>query len=464
MRWNIASGMPTLVINFLQPQQNSLGRLMPWHDLRNSAYFVMKLNETLASAVSEYKNSYILDFYSISATYGRKYVQDDLLWQTNHGAALGDNDFTLDQNRLHPPAPVSSQYTLLVQEFLRAVFAEIQSSYRVIRQADAVKLVIIDLDDTLWRGVIAESGVITHEATEGWPFGFAEALLTLKRRGIVLGIASKNDENRVRSLWNQIWGGVITLEDFAIVRINWKPKHENILEIISDVNVLSGSVVFIDDNPVERAIVEESLPGIRTLGSDLYSIRRILLWSSETQVPSISSESAKRTEMIRAQVDREGARKLMPRAEFIASLNVQIDFIDIASIDHPRFARAFELINKTNQFNTNGERWTIESAKAAFETGTVFCAFEVKDKYTEYGLVGVAIYAGSKIQQFVMSCRVIGLDVETRALQHVTQQMKRNGAGEITAVYTPTEKNDLCATLYQSAGFSGAGENLWRLP
>ena len=176
---------------------------------------------------------------------------------------------------------------------------------RTIRQTDMVKLVLVDLDDTLWRGVAAEAAEVSSTASEGWPLGFAEALMFLKSRGVLLGIVSKNDEDRVREIWRRIYGTRIRLEDFAAVKINWRPKAENIEEILAEVNLLPNSVVFIDDNPVERAAVKAAFPEIRVLGPNPYLWRRILLWSPETQVATITSESAARTEMVQKQVQRE---------------------------------------------------------------------------------------------------------------------------------------------------------------
>ena len=171
-----------------------MGRLLKWHDLRNIAYFIARLNESLERELGNYANAYILNFDEIAAGFGRKFVQDDVLWQFNHGAALNDNDFEPDQARLHPPARASEHYTLRIGEFLHAVYEEVLAMHRTLRGKDAVKLVIVDLDDTLWRGVIVEEGSISNHTLEGWPLGFVEALLYLKKRGLLLAIVSKNDE------------------------------------------------------------------------------------------------------------------------------------------------------------------------------------------------------------------------------------------------------------------------------
>src|ERR1019366_4237781 len=157
------------------------------------------------------------------------------------------------------------------------------------------------LDDTLWRGQIAEhyeTGV-NWPVIHGWPTGIWEAVQHLLSRGILTAICSKNDESLVRERWDRaVQFGWLTLEDFTFVKINWLPKAENIEAIIRQANLTSKSVVFVDDNPVEREAVRSSIPGIRVIGSNPYATRRILLWSSETQVLTLSEESVRRDEMI----------------------------------------------------------------------------------------------------------------------------------------------------------------------
>src|SRR5205085_3701358 len=159
----------------------------------------------------------------------------------------------------------------------------------------------VDLDDTLWRGVAAEQAEQTELyglPREGWPLGFIEALMFLKQRGVLLGIVSKNDEARVRAIWQRIYGDLIQMEDFAVRKINWQPKADNIEAILDEVNLLPKSVVFIDDNPVERAAVTAAFPEMRVLGANPYLWRRILLWAPETQVAALTTASATRTEMV----------------------------------------------------------------------------------------------------------------------------------------------------------------------
>jgi len=455
MRWNREHGMLAFVCNFLVPQQNPMGRLLPRHDLRNFVYFVEKLNEALGQELKSYRNAYLFDQDQIAATYGRKTLQDDVLWTISHGGAFGSNDFRYDQNRLEPILPVTAYYPTTVGTFVRLVWAELQAMYRTIRQTDMVKLVLLDLDDTLWRGVVAEEEKIP--VREGWPIGLAEALLFLKQRGVLLGIVSKNDESRVAGLWKRIYGKYLRPDDFAVRKINWRPKADNIEEILAEVNLLPRSVIFIDDNPVERASVKAAFPEMRVLGSNPYLWRRILLWSPETQVPAITAESAVRTEMVQAQVQREGQRKQMSREEFLASLGVRASLTEVHSGADPQFPRTLELINKTNQFNTTGRRWSSQELTRVFEGGGRLFTLTVADKFTAYGIVGVMVVQQDEIIQFVMSCRTVGMDVEIAAVSAALATMVQDGCSQAVTTLVETPANLLCRDLWERCGFVAIG-------
>jgi FkbH-like protein len=234
-----------------------------------------------------------------------------------------------------------------------------------------------------------------------------------------------------------------------------------VAEVIQQVNVRPSSVVFIDDNPVEREAVKQAFPEIRVLGDELYTIRRALLWSSETQVPVISAESAQRTKMVQAQIDRESARSRLSKEEFLASLNVKISGHVIKDVDDPRFNRSFELLNKTNQFNTTGKRWRFEEISSMLAEGNFLYAVEVSDKYTAYGLVALAVCIGSTIAQFVMSCRVIGLGVEIKSLNELCDLFQGGGATDVTAISVATEENHLSRDLFERSAFTNFGDH-WK--
>ncbi|HVH73452.1 MAG TPA: HAD-IIIC family phosphatase [Stellaceae bacterium] len=462
MQWNTRFGLLTFVANFPVPQQNPMGRLLPRNDLRNFVYFIEKLNEALAEELRGYRNAFLFDLDQIVATYGRRYWQDDAVWITGHNSFLGDGDFILDSERIEPPVLATSVYPSKVRRYRRLIWNELLAMCRTIRQVDMVKLVVLDIDDTLWRGVAAERTEHTPDAVEGWPLGLAEALGHLKRRGALLALISKNEEKLVVPIWEKIYHTRLSLDDFAIRKINWRPKAENFEEILSEANLLPGNVVYIDDNPIERAAIKTAFPDVRTFGSNPLLWRRILLWSPETQVATVTAESAARTEMIRAQVERELQRKRLSREEFLASLEVEMMIREIDAVAHPAFPRALELINKSNQFNTTGRRWTEQEFVAALAGQTRIFVFDVKDKFTAYGIVGVVVCEDARIVQYVMSCRVVGMEVEIAAIADILAIIGgRTRASAVVADLRETDLNHLARDLWKRCGFRQAADG-WR--
>jgi FkbH-like protein len=456
-KWNRLYGLPTLVANFLVPQQNAMGLLMPPDDLRNPAYFVSQLNLQLARLARSYRDMHLLDIDGIAASLGRQYIQDDAVTIDSHGAVLAPHE----QDVFEPMASLRRHYELKDQLFYRSVWLRIRAMFRVMNRVDPVKLVIVDLDDTLWRGTAAEGmGRDMADAVEGWPLGVMEALCYLKKRGIVLAIASRNEEARLRTLWPGLTGGRLSLDDFASLRINWRPKLQNVQEILEEVNVLPRNVVFVDDNPAERAAVRAAFPEIRTLGAHPYYLRRILLWSPETQVATISKESANRTELIRARIERESLRARMTREEFLKELGVQVEIAEVDSADHPAYGRLLELVNKTNQFNTTGRRWSDQECRALLEQGGRLLAVKARDRYSDYGSIACAIVKGCVIEQFVMSCRVIGLDIEQQVLSYIERKVRAQGGRRLLGALRETEFNQPCRDLYRKCGYA-AGDEGW---
>jgi len=442
----------TFVANFFVPQQNPMGRLLPKYDIRNTAYFIAKLNERLEALVFGYQNSYVLDVDQLACMYGKKYIQEDHVNWISHGGLIGR--LPEDASRIEFAFGLDRYYEILSDDFKLSIWWELDAMYRTIRQIDQVKLIVVDLDDTLWKGVIGESENISNGIIEGWPLGFIEALGYLKKRGVLLAIISKNNEDFIKEIWPKVFLNRLKLEDFAIIRINYELKVTNMAEIMEVVNILPSSVVFVDDNPVERAAMHAAYPAIRILPRYHYYWRRILLWSAETQVPYITGESDVKTEMMHAQVNREELRHSLSREEFLSSLNVQVKLFQVDDALDSRFARVIELLNKTNQFNTTGIRRTREDFLQGFTEEQKVFAFEVEDNFTAYGLVGVLVVRNQVIEQFVMSCRVVGMDIEIAVIDRLIKDMRPNGTGVVCARFIDTKANLLCRQLWSRCGFT----------
>ena len=460
VKLNTEHKLLTFVLGFLVPQQNQRGRFQPRYDVRNVMHFVERLNMFLATEVAKLENAHFVDIDQVSSSIGKKNVQDDMVWSFTHGTSLSDGDHDHDLNRIQPPTSMQQHYSARWLEFFEALLHEIFAMHRTLKQQDTVKLVAVDLDDTLWRGVAAEG---TLGVIEGWPMGFIETLLILKRRGILLAIVSKNDEQFIRSNWNSLVQGQISLADFAVLKINFRSKSENLVEILQEVNLRPENALMIDDNPVERAAIQAGVPGVRVLGSQLYYLKRVLLWSAEMQQCVVTSEAARKTEMVQAQLQRESVRKTLSHEEFLQTLNLRVSLSVFHDTKDVHMSRALELFNKTNQFNTTGVRYTLEQCHQLFVSGRQLVVIQAEDRFTQYGLIGAAWVNHNYVEHFVMSCRALGLGIEDSFLAYLANQLAGAKVATLLGQLQPTAANLACRQLYSRNGFSPAADNpcLW---
>ena len=433
---------------------------------------VRRLNTRLAEIARDHRNVYVADVDAIGNSLGKSHFQDDAVSFYAHGAFWTPRHLEHDTNPAYGAPPrldslpaLETVYAFRVEEFFIAVWRCLEGLYRTVYQIDSVKLVIFDLDNTLWRGQLAEhygDGSVWPQS-DGWPVGIWEVVYQLRARGILTAICSKNDEALVRQRWRRAshW---VDLEDFTFCAINWLPKAENVAMLMRQASLTARSVVFVDDNPVEREAVQSAFPAIRVIGANPYLTRRILLWSPETQVPSLSEESANRDTMVRAQQEREQERASLSREAFLSGLECTVSVGEVQATDHPQFARTLELLNKTNQFNTTGERLSFQEAAAFFADSGRFYVFEVEDKFTRYGLVGVIRYQNGCFLQFAMSCRVLGLEIETSVVNYIIAiEMTAGTCRAFEARVASTEANMVSRDVYEKAGFENEGEGIFRL-
>lgn len=334
------------------------------------------------------------------------------------------------------------------------------------------KCVILDLDGTLWPGVLAETGspfawepeISGNFSYIGYYFGLHEALKALKTRGIVLACVSKNDEATVRDLWHYPdhypKHRVLTLDDFVTTRINWIDKPTNIASIAEELGFALDAFLFLDDNPVERDRVRQMLPDVEVWGEEPLDFRRRLLTDPRLQLPVVTAEAASRTDLVKAQLGRkqlEATRGAMSEADYIASLQIEIA-IEALPADSPKLPRVEELFQRTTQFNTTGLKPTASdlASRIASGTATVF-AMQVRDRFGDHGLVGAIVVAGGEILGLAMSCRVLGMGVEHRFLAHVIAE----SGGTLTGRIIATARNLPVRNIYRDNGFTEIEPGLW---
>ena len=352
----------------------------------------------------------------------------------------------------------------------RTVAVAHMDALAVVRGIDRRKCVIVDLDGTLWPGVLAETGAPFAWTPElsgpyshvGLWFGLHEALLALKRRGVLLACVSKNDEAVVRSLWRYAdhypRERLLNPDDFVTWRVNWDDKPANIASVAAELGFALDAFVFIDDHPVERERVRQALPQVEVWGEDPYGLRRRLLSDPRLQAPALTVEAAARTDLVKAQLGRDRERAATPRAtDFLASLQVQVR-CEPAGADAP-LERVAELFARTTQFNTTGRRFGVGELAARALAAELVIAY-AQDRFGDYGLVGAAVLDGGEIAGLAMSCRVIGLGVEAALLQAALDAAAPRH-DEAWARIVETERNGPVRNLYADAGFH-LHDGVWR--
>lgn len=463
---------PVFVTNFLVPVLNPMGKLMPKHDLRNLQFFVGQLNvalERLLQARGQH-NSFTLDADAVAATLGKRFTSDEFFNSLNH-AAPGEVDEVHELNmeeQAFPrmdPLPAQRLHWELhdARRFGRMLSHELQSMYMTLTQPAPIKLIVADLDNTLWRGVLSEEahahdGRIServnkafynnfgvedgslYRLAEGFPYGITEALHYCKNRGILLAIISKNShDDTVRNI-ERIYAGKLRLDSFVSVKINWDAKADNMRQILQEVNLLPDNVLFIDDNPVERELMHQAFPTLKVMGKWIMYAKSTLHHSVLTEVPFISSESSSRTEMLRAAIEHRDEYEASKAGNALDKLDIVIQVDEVApDLAAPSFTRAVELLNKTNQFNLNGLRSTAADLLQLLHGGCRLFSLRARDRFTEHGLVGFALVnANGILVQWAISCRVLGLQVERSFLNTV---MRRLGLSRLVLHYIATDKN-----------------------
>ena len=336
------------------------------------------------------------------------------------------------------------------------------------------KCVILDLDGTLWPGVLAETGspfAWTPEVSGafsfvGLYFGLHEALKSLKKRGIVLACVSKNDEATVRELWkypdHYPKHRLLTPDDFVTWRVNWDDKVGNIRSIAEELGFALDAFLFIDDNPVERDRVRQRLPDVEVWGEDPFSLRRRLLNDPRLQIPVVTTEAGARSELVKAQIARRHLRtEVMGEAQYIEQLQVKCA-IERLGASSSKLQRVEELFQRTTQFNTTARKFSCsELAALASDPDARLFAIDVSDRLGDYGLVGAAVIVGGEIAGLAISCRALGMGVEHHFLRHVLQEM-RGGPWSLSGRIIPTSRNIPVRNIYRDNGFVEAEPGLWR--
>lgn len=344
-------------------------------------------------------------------------------------------------------------FELLAETIRRAIDAHAQRCKKVL---------ILDLDDTLWGGVVGELGphgiALSEDGVGRCYRDFQRRIKAATRTGVLLAIVSKNNEADVNEVFDKNKMMILRRDDFAAISASWQPKVECIAAIAEELNLGADSFVFIDDNPVERDAVRKALPDV-TVPDFPAQPEQLATWFAQKIVPTyfgkyaISKEDVGKTEQYRVNRARQKLAASFDLDAYLAELGIDCS-ISVDSGD--QLVRAAQMTQKTNQFNLTTRRYEItDLARFVGSHQHAVLMLDYRDRFGDEGAVGLAILdlAEGRIDTFLQSCRVIGRRVEDRLLERAIELCRSHGHRRIIGEYIPTRKNQVVAGFYDSHGF-----------
>lgn len=331
------------------------------------------------------------------------------------------------------------------------------------------KVLLLDLDNTLWGGLAGEDDVnpiILSEDHVGLAYkNLQRVILMMKKQGVILGIVSKNNYEDAMNIVNNHSHMVLKNDDFAVKRINWEDKNKSVEAIAAELNVGLDSMVFFDDNPSERLLIKSTLPMVcvpdfpekpEELPNAMVSI-----WKEYFEKAILTDEDLRKTDHYIANSKRDNLKKKSASYEqYLKDLRI-ILFSERAD-EH--IERVVSLINKTNQFNMTTHRHTLAEIEEMMKSGDYdLFAYREEDIFGDNGIISVVVVnykeAVPVIEEFVMSCRVMGKNIENAILEDVERHVFERGYMRIRAAYIPSSKNTPVSHLYESLGYHLVNEN-----
>ncbi len=324
-------------------------------------------------------------------------------------------------------------YTALATAIVRRISAIKTAPYKVI---------VLDCDNTIWKGVVGEEGVMGIELTPAYQ-ALQAFMVEQQKAGMVLCFCSKNNEADVMEVFEQRSDMVLRLEHLVAWRINWLPKSENIKSLAQELNLGLDSFIFLDDNPVECAEVQTNCPEVLTLQLPVDDIPQFLqhVWAFDRL--KVTEEDKQRTLLYKQNLERERfQQQALTIDDFLAGLELQIDISEPTAEQLPRVA---QLTQRTNQFNFSTIRRGDSEIQQLGQAGLECRVVEVRDRFGDYGLVGVMIFGCDanclNIDTFLLSCRVLGRSVEYQMLNHLAKIAEERQLAMVAANFVPTKKN-----------------------
>lgn len=411
--------------------------------LQGRISFLNRMNEKFYRYAREHANFYINDINYMASTYGLDKWADPFYWHMYKYAMC---------------MQAIPEFAFNVSNIIKAIFGKNKKS------------LVLDLDNTLWGGIVGDDGVenleIGQETSMGQVYSeFQKYIKAQKDIGVMLNVNSKNEhENAIAGLNHP--DGSLKPEDFILIKANWEPKSKNIVEIANEMNILPDSLVFVDDNPAEREIIKAQVPGVAVpeIGTPEQYIR-VLDHSSFFEVTSVSEDDRKRNEMYKANIQRQQQQQSFgDYREYLLSLQMQGT---IKAFEPIYMARIAQLSNKSNQFNLTTRRYTQSDIEQFAANDHYITRYgKLEDKFGDNGVVSVVL--GRKdmaektlhLELWLMSCRVLKRDMEFAMMDSVVEACKECGITKILGYYYPTAKNAMVREFYALQGFTKIAEDV----
>lgn len=430
---------PVIQNNFEQPYFRLMGN-RDCFDYRGRVNFINRLNMAFADYAESHEGFYINDINYLSACYGIDRWSEPAAWHMYKYAMC---------------IPAIPDFAFNLAGIIKSVFGKNRKS------------LVLDLDNTLWGGVVGDDGVdgieIGQETHMGQVYSeFQKYLALVKNTGVMLTVCSKNEEeNAIAGLKHP--EGSLKPEDFIVIKANWDNKDRNIEAIANELNIGLDALVFLDDNPAERAIVSSQLPMVAvpemTAPEDYI---RTVDRSHFFEITSFSGDDLKRNEMYKKNAERAAMQsQFADYGEYLTSLDMVGVIDDFLPIYLPRIT---QLTNKSNQFNLTTRRFTTSEMEEVFADESYIRLYgKLTDKFGDNGIVSVVIgkINGDTLDVilWLMSCRVLKRDMEYAMLDNLVERAAQKGIREIKGYYYPTAKNKMVKELYADFGFTKISED-----
>lgn len=435
--------------NFEYPYYRMMGN-KDASDIHGKVNYITRLNLKFYEYAQQTANFYIHDINYLSAQYGLEAWSDPFYWHSYKYALC---------------VPAIPDFAFSVAKIIKSVYGRNKKAF------------VLDLDNTLWGGIVGDDGVenlvLGHETSAGQVYcAFQEYLKSYKEFGILLNIDSKNDyDNAIAGLNHP--AGVLRPDDFITIKANWEPKDRNLVQIAKELNLMPDSMVFVDDNPAEREIVRAQVLGaaVPDMPIEPAYYARTIDRSGFFEITSLSEDDTKRTAMY-----QENARRAREEAAFenyedyLKALYMKAEIKPFAPV---YMARIAQLTNKSNQFNLTTRRYSqAEIEKLAADGNYITLYGKLEDKFGDNGVISVVIghQTGEvlHIDLWIMSCRVLKRDMEYAMMDRLVEMAQEAGISEIRGYYYPTAKNRMVKEFYSLQGFDKIeedqqGNSQWRL-